>query len=185
MVIPRKRPTGSSKADAGKTGRGLATDIAFHGLIDQDRCSGGSSDSRPHPCVAGRGPLAHHKGHHHEPDSPQPTDFARIPIPMVGRGSNRGRMRYRPDRGATSVRVSTYGTDRGRSWPVPGAPRSTPHAAKGLIPADLYDVCHDREAGTAEKKPRLAPIPTLIGLDSRRTPPRRGHIPFRIIEPSP
>ena len=62
------------------------------------------------------------------------------------------------DRGATSVRVSTYGTNRGQPWPVPGAPRSTPHESECLF-RQTFTTRHRPEVTAAEKKPRFGALP--------------------------
>jgi hypothetical protein len=70
---------------------------------------------------------------------------------------------------------------------VAGSRRATTDAtcSERSYSAELYDVFLI-EMWALQKKNRVSALfRTLIGLDSRRTPRRGGHIPFRIIEPSP
>ena len=155
MVIPRKRPTGSSKADAGKTGRGLATDIAFHGLIDQDRCSGGSSDSgltRVWP-IADRPPIHQraitmNRTHLHRPTSRGSLfqwSVADRTVAACGIGS----IGEQPQSElALTARIAD---NRGRFL----ARHDRRHMQRKVLLGRALRCVPDREAGTAEKKPRL------------------------------
>jgi hypothetical protein len=184
MVIPRKRPTGSSKADPGKTGAGsLPTSHFRAGSIRIDAraetaTAAASVCGRSRTARPSQGAFTMNQTQLHRPTSRGSLfQWSVTDRTVAACGTDRIERQQQSELALTA----RFADDCGR-FP---ARHDRRHMQRKVLLGRALRCVPDRDVGSAEKKRVSALFRTLIGLDSRRTPRRGGHIPFRIIEPSP